>query len=109
MILTCASKISRVRTPPLVCSTHCCHPLSWNKHWITPEQYLSSLSCVLIWFNGTIHRRSGITTVDWRAKLKPHDTYQVAAGYAFSTYVEVLQWSQLMAQAIETMHGFDFW
>ena len=64
--LTCAHKISRVRAPPLVCSTHCCHPLSWNKPWVTHERYLSSLSCVLIWFNGTIHRRSGITTVDWR-------------------------------------------
>ena len=66
--LTRASMISRVRGPPLICSTHCCHPLSWNKHWITHERYLSSFSCVLIWFNGTMHRRRGITTVDWRVK-----------------------------------------
>ena len=62
--------ISRVRAPPLICSTHCCHPLSWNKHWITHEQYHSSLSCVLIWFNGAISRRSGITTVNCRGEME---------------------------------------
>ena len=66
MILTCAHKSGRVRAPPLICSTHCPHPLSWNKHWITHERYHSSLSGVLIWTNRTIHRMSGIATVDWR-------------------------------------------
>ena len=68
--LTSARKASRVRVPPPICCTHCCHPLSWNKLWVTFEEYLSSLQCVLIWFNGTIYRRSGITTVDWRGKSK---------------------------------------
>ena len=71
--LTCAPMISRVRVPPLICSTHCCHPPSWNKHWITHEQYLSSLSCVLIWLNGAIDRRSRITAVDWRVKIDNGD------------------------------------
>ena len=77
---TCAHKSGRVRVPPPICSTHCPHPPSWNKPWVTSEEYLSTISCVFIWFNGTIHRNSGITTVDWRAKLKPHDTYQVVLG-----------------------------
>ena len=96
--LTCAHKSSRVRAPPPICSTHCPHPPSWDKPWVTSEEYLSSLSCVLIWFNGTIHRRSGIATVDWRAKLKPHDTYQLVLDkhsvyQPYSTDVEVVQWS----------------
>ena len=89
MTLTCAHNSGRVRVPPAICSTHCPHPPSWNKPGVTSEEYLSSFSCVLIWINGTIHRRSGITTVDWRTKLIPHDTYHVAAGYAFSTSLTV--------------------
>ena len=63
--LTCTPKTSRVRIPPPICSTHCSHPPSWNKPWITLEEYLSTLSCVLIWLNGAIHRTSGIGTVGW--------------------------------------------
>ena len=67
MILTCAHKRSRVRTPPPICSTNCCHILSWVKPWVTSEHNLSSLSCVLIFStNRTICWDSGITTVGWR-------------------------------------------
>ena len=62
---TCAHMITRVRVPPPMCSTHCPHPPSWDKHWVTSEEYLSSLSCVLIWFNGTIVRGNGSPTTDW--------------------------------------------
>ena len=85
--LTCAHKSGRVRVPPSICSTHCCHPPSWDKPWVTHERYLSSLSCVVIRINGTIHRRSGITTVCWREKVIPsyiHSTYIVAIGYGFN-------------------------
>ena len=54
---------SRVRVPPSICSTHCCHPPSC-KPWVTSEDYLSSLSCALIWINRAISRDSGIATVD---------------------------------------------
>ena len=117
MILTCAHSGS-VRVPPPICSTHCPHPPSWNKPWVTSEEYLSTISCVFIWFNGTIHRRSGITTVDWRAKLKPHDTYQVVLGihsvpalqYRCRGWsVVIAQWSQHWWLKLEAMHGFNFW
>ena len=64
--LTCAHQTSRIRSPPAICSTHCPHSPSWDKPWITPEEYLSSLSCVLIGSTGTISWKSGITTVYWR-------------------------------------------
>ena len=64
--LTCAHQTSRIRSPPAICSTHCPHPPSWDKPWITPEEYLSSLRCVLIGSTGTISWKSGITTVYWR-------------------------------------------
>ena len=67
-MLTCACKIAWVRGPPSISCTSSSHPCSRNKTWVATEEYLSSLSCVLIGFNGTIHRRSGITTVDWREK-----------------------------------------
>ena len=43
-------------------------PAGTNSGFI-PEEYLSSLQCVLICLNGTISRDSGITTVDWREKV----------------------------------------
>ena len=80
--LTCAPMISWVRAPPLVCSTHCCHPPSWDKHWIASEEYLSTLSCVLIWINRAVHRRSGITTVDWREKIIAHECVESQYSHA---------------------------
>ena len=68
IVLTCAYSSSWVRVPSTISCTHCPHPLSWDKPWVTSEEYLSSLQCVLIWLNGTISRDSGITTVDWREK-----------------------------------------
>ena len=114
MRLTCAHKTGRVRVPPPICSTHCSHPFSWNKPWVTSEEHLSSLSCVLIWTNWTISRVSGITTVGWRAKLKPHDAYQVYIQYQlYSTVVvqwsHIAQWSQHWWLKLEAMHGFNFW
>ena len=47
---------------------HSCHPPDWDKHWITSNKYLSSLSCVLIWLNRTICWESGVTAVDWEEK-----------------------------------------
>ena len=41
--LTCAHKTIRVRVPPSICSTHCPHPPSWDKPWVTPVEYLSPL------------------------------------------------------------------
>ena len=67
-MLTCACKTAWVRGPPSIRCTSSSLPCSWNKTWVTTEDYLSSLSCVLIWFNEAICRRSGITTVDWREK-----------------------------------------
>ena len=87
-ILTCAHKSGRVRIPPSICSTHCPHPPSWDKPWVASEKYLSSLSCVLIWINGTIHRRSGITTVDWRAKsrMKKWSLTNIHSGKRFANF-----------------------
>ena len=67
--LTCAHKTSRVRVPSSIWCAHCpCLP-SWDKPWVTSEEYLSTLQCVLICLNGTISRVSGITTVYWREKV----------------------------------------
>ena len=61
--------ITRVRVPPPICSTNCPHPPSWDIPWVTSEEYLSSLQCVLIRFNGAITRDSGITAVGWMKKM----------------------------------------
>ena len=101
--LTCAHMISRVRVPPLICSTYCCHSPSWNKLWVTHERYLSTLSCVLIWINGTIHRRSGITTVDWRGEMESNvlENYPVITTQAT---VGSLQW---VGERRETIQNYE--
>ena len=64
--LTCAHDSCRVRVPPPICSTHCPYPPSWDKPWVTPEEYLSSLKCVLICLNETIYWESRVIAVGWR-------------------------------------------
>ena len=65
---TNTQKITRVRVPPPIWCTYCCHVPSWDKPRVTSKHNLSTLSCVLICPNGTISRESGITTVDCREK-----------------------------------------
>ena len=62
--LTSALKSGRVKVPPSICCTHCPHPLSWNKPWVTLEEYLSSFQRVLVCLNGTIMRGNGSPTTD---------------------------------------------
>ena len=63
--LTYAHKTIRIRVPPPICSTHCHRHPSWDKPWVTSEEYLGSLSCILIWrHNRAIYRNSRITTVN---------------------------------------------
>ena len=73
-LLTCAHKCCWVRDPPPICSTHSCHPHTGNKSWVTSEEYLHTLSCVLVWLNEAIPRGSRVTTVGWRRGGRIHDT-----------------------------------
>ena len=71
-LLTCAHKRGRIRIPHPICSTHSHHPPVGNKSWVTSEEYLGTLSCVLIGFNEAIPRNSWITAVDWRRGERIH-------------------------------------
>ena len=64
--LTCAHDSGRVRVPPSICSTHCLYPPSWDKPCVTFEEYLSSLSCVLICLNEAIYWENRVAAVGWR-------------------------------------------
>ena len=68
--LTCAHKSGRVRVPPSICSTHCSHRPSWDKPRVTLDEYLSSLSCVLVCLNGTITRSNWQSTTDWNSNVQ---------------------------------------
>ena len=75
--LTCAVKTSGVWVPCSTWCAYCGHIPNWVKTWVTPEPYLSPLSCVWIWHNGTTPRNSGIATVGWREK---HHVFQPRLG-----------------------------
>ena len=68
--LTCAHKTGRVRAPPSIYSTHCPHPPSWDKPWVTSKEYLSSLNCVLVCLNRTIVRSNWLPTTDWKKVMQ---------------------------------------
>ena len=69
--------MTRVRIPLPICFTYCPHPPRWEKPWVTPEVYLSSLSCVLVNFNIATFWSSGITTVGWRKMELGKDWIQI--------------------------------
>ena len=81
---TCAHKSGRVRGPPPICCTHCPHPPSWDKPWVTSEECHSTLSCVLIWINGAICWDIRNTTVS--CKTKDENTI-----FKFTKYTDMLK------------------
>ena len=100
--LTCAVKTSGVGVPSSTRCAYCGHISNWVKTWVTPEPYLSPLSCVWIWRNGTTPWNSGITTVRWRKK---HHVFQPRLENSLLVMVTTCTSTQVASLVIS--HGYS--